>query len=557
MLCSLTISNLAVVSQLELEFDSGLTVLTGETGAGKSILLTALGLALGNRATPDFIRPGHSRAEISLVFEVSEAPNVLDWLAENELDAAEQCIIRRVLSSDKRSRAFINNHPVPLQSLQTLSQMLIEIHGQHAHLNLLKSSEQLRLLDDSSGNHSLVKQVKAIYLDWHDARTKMEKALAAVDEQSAQETLLRYQIEELEQSGIEALDYNSVVEEHALQANLNTILATGQNQLAQLYENEHQSTHAILNQSIHALTELTSLSSEFDEVTELLTEAQIQVNESYVLLRDKLQRLEPDPQRLNLLEEQLATFQTLARKHHVKPGQLPSHINELKEALDAIQHDSEQLEVLRKAIQTSVEEYHIAAKELSKRREDSAQKLQQQVSEIIQQLDMPNGRFVIHLTQQIEGDPRPDGYESVEYRVNTNPGMPPGPLSKIASGGELSRIGLAIQVAATDSKRTPTMIFDEVDSGIGGGTAEIVGKQLRTLSSEKQVLCVTHLAQVAAQAHQHLLVEKISTDDSTRSSVRLLAQEERRDETARMLGGVIITEQTLAYADEMLRTAND
>jgi DNA repair protein RecN (Recombination protein N) len=555
MLCSLTIRNLAVVESLELEFEQGLTVLTGETGAGKSILLTALGLALGGRADPSYIRPGSERAEVHLEFDVAHAPPAYQWLKEQEIDEDRHCLIRRIISTDGRSKASINNRPTTLQSLQVLSRTLIEIHGQHAHLTLLKNSEQQRLLDDFADNGALLNDVNVLFKRWDSTRKELERQIAAANEQSAQEELLRYQIQELEQTGMETLDYTALIEEHSLQANLGNILNTGQRQLEQLYENEQHSVYALLNQSIQAFSDLSRITPELNEISELLNDAQIQVREAGQQLRWKLESLESDPQRLNWLEEQLSTIHTLARKHHVEPERLPERLEEQRRALEAIEQRSDKIEELEATIDQILTAYHERAEQLSSRRRKYAHALQRKVSDIIKILGMAQGDFFIAVTKHSGSDPRPDGNDQIDFRVTTNPGMPPRPLAKIASGGELSRIGLAIQVAAAGSKSTPTMIFDEVDAGIGGGIAEIVGKQLRALGSDRQVLCVTHLPQVAAQSHHHLLVEKISTSTSTHTLVRPLSRKERKEEIARMLGGVEITQNTLAHAEEMLRCA--
>lgn len=555
MLCSLTIRNLAVVESLELEFEKGLTVLTGETGAGKSILLTALGLGLGGRADPSYIRPGSGRAEIHLEFDVADARSAYQWLKEQGLDEDKHCLIRRIISTDGRSKAFINNRPTTLQSLQSLSRTLIEIHGQHAHLTLLKKSEQQRLLDDFANNGALLNDVNVLFKRWDSTRKELERQIDAANEQSALEELLRYQIQELEQIGVETLAYSALIAEHSLQANLENILNTGQSQLEQLYEDERHSVYALLNQSIQAFSELSRITPELNEISDLLNEAQIQVREAGQQLRWKLESLESDPQRLNWLEEQLSTVHTLARKHHVKPERLPEHLEEQRRALQAIEHRSDQIEELKATIDQILTAYRERADQLSSRRRQYAHSLQRKVSDIIKTLGMVQGEFFIEVTTHSGNDPRPDGCDQIDFRVTTNPGMPPRPLEKIASGGELSRIGLAIQVAATGRKSTPTMIFDEVDAGIGGGIAEIVGKQLRTLSSDRQVLCVTHLPQVAAQSHHHLLVEKTSAADSTHTLVRPLSRKERKEEIARMLGGIKITQNTLAHAEEMLRCA--
>ncbi|MDD5035379.1 MAG: DNA repair protein RecN [Methylococcaceae bacterium] len=553
MLSHLNIKDLAVVDSLSLEMEPGLTVLTGETGAGKSILLTALGLALGDRADPGFIRPGASRAEINLEFSLADAPDARRWLEENELlDEEGNCLIRRVVGRDGRSKAYINNRPATLQTLQELASTLVEIHGQHAHLHLLHSQEQRRLLDDFAGNHELLDDLGEIYRRWSATREALDAMIRAAKEGAAREELLRYQIEEMEQ--IETLDYDALSEEHTRQANVEKILATGQRQLELLYEDEQNSVNARLSQAIHALSELGHLAAEFNETGELLNEAQIQVKEAGKELRRKLEKLEADPQRLEWLDEKLGELHRLARKHQVSPRELRQHLEDSRRELNGIEHSSEKIATLEAELEKLNQEYRASAEQLSNRRAKGAKSLQARIGAMIHELGMPQGQFLIEIETGQDQTPSPFGNDRIEFLVSANPGLPPRPLGKVASGGELSRISLGLQVAATDAKTTPTLIFDEVDSGIGGGVAEIVGQKLRTLGKNRQVFCVTHLHQVAAQGHHHLLVEKTSGTKTTQTQVRKLSAEQRKHEIARMLGGMRITEQTLAHAEEMLST---
>ncbi|HUL10985.1 MAG TPA: DNA repair protein RecN [Methylococcaceae bacterium] len=555
MLCSLNIKDLAVVESLDLEFDQGLTVLTGETGAGKSILLTALGLALGERADSAFIRPGASRAEINLEFSLADAPEARKWLEANELtDEDGSCLIRRIIGQDGRSKAFINNRPTTLQSLQALASALVEIHGQHAHLHLLQSSEQRRLLDESANNQALLERVETLYRQWRNTRDALDTKTRAASEAAAREELLRYQIHEMEQHEIESLDYASLVEEHTLQANVGKILATGQNQLELLYEDDQHSVNALLAQSLHALIEIAHLAPEFKEPTTLLGEAQIQVKEAGLELRRLLEKLEADPKRLDWLDQKLGDIHRFARKHQVNPQDLRQHLEKLRQELDGIEHGSETLAQLKIELERLDQDYAYAATQLSVHRAAGARQLQERITAMVRELGMPQGQFVIEVRSQPDQDPSPFGNDQIEFLVSANPGLPPRPLGKVASGGELSRISLGLQVAATDSKTTPTLIFDEVDSGIGGGVAEIVGQKLRALGEGRQVFCVTHLHQVAAQGHHHLLVEKATASGTTQTRVRTLSNLERKHEIARMLGGLRITEQTLAHAEEMLNS---
>ncbi|MEN8261451.1 MAG: DNA repair protein RecN [Pseudomonadota bacterium] len=557
MLCSLNIRDLAVVQTLDLNLRQGMTALTGETGAGKSILLTALGLALGDRADSGFIRPGSNRAEINLEFDIRDAALARQWLDENDLleeDDANTCLVRRVLNQDGRSKAYINNRPVTLQALQGLAETLVEIHGQHAHLKLLHDAEQRRLLDESAGNQSLLDEVNALFRAWRQTRQELEALRTASKDRRAQEELLRYQIEELEELDLEAFDFQALVDEHALQANLGNILTTGRTYLEMLYEDERQSVDGLLGQASHALGELCQFAPEFERITELLNEAQIQVEEASRQLRRRLDSLEADPQKLESLDRQLGLIHALSRKHQVAPEELPRHAARLREELNGIEHSAERIESLATTLEQLAADYRLKAEQLSRLRKACAEKLQQRISGMIQELGMPQGVFRINVESATDGIPRADGNDQIEFMVSANPGLPPRPLGKVASGGELSRLSLAIQVATSHSKTTPTMIFDEVDSGIGGGVAEIVGKRLRALGENRQVMCVTHLPQVAAQSHHHLLVEKNSQRDVTQSHVKTLSKQERTHEIARMLGGVTITGQTLAHAEEMLLT---
>ncbi len=549
--------NLAVVKSLNLEPGKGMSVLTGETGAGKSILLTALGLALGDRADSGFIRPDSKRAEINLEFDLSDAPAAKRWLQENEMDDDQHCLIRRVISTDGRSKAFINNRQVTLQSLQLLSEKLVEIHGQHAHLTLLNADEQRRLLDEFGNHMAIVQKINTVYRNWKNTHSELETLIRNSKDQTAKEELLRYQINELQQLDLENFDYQSLSDEHGKQANLGLILESGQKQLEILYENEQQSVYQMLSHCYSELTELGKLTPEFIDINALLTEAQIQVEEASLELRRFLEAQEVDPQRLEWLEAQIGVIQMLSRKHQVSPEQLPELLIQQTRELDSLTHSSTRIEELQVLLEQQQQEYLQLAKQLSKKRHQSAQKLQQGISAMIKELGMPQGDFQVNISCLPSETPQINGLDKIEFLISTNPGLPAKPLSKVASGGELSRISLAIQVTTSNDKTTPTMIFDEVDSGIGGGIAEIVGKRLRMLSNNRQVLCVTHLPQVASQAHQHLYVEKSNVENMTSSTVKELNQGERIEEVARMLGGINITENTLVHAKEMLESVDD
>ena len=552
MLLNLTIIDLAVVKSLDLDLETGMSVLTGETGAGKSILLTALGLALGDRADSGYVRPDCKRAEVNLEFDLTDAPNAQQWLKDNELDNEQHCLIRRIVNQDGRSKAYINNRPVTLQYLQELSEKLVEIHGQHAHLTLLNPDEQRRLLDAYAKNQPLLDQVNQCYKQWLSVHKELSSLIKAGDDQSEREEFLRYQLEELQALNLASFNYAALSEEHSKLANFGQILTTGRAQVEVLYESDQQSVNQMLSHSAAELNQIARYAPELNDICALLSEAQILTEEAALQLRRFLESQEADPQQLEHLENQIGIIQNLSRKHHVTPDQLLDVVNKLNTELDNITHSGERIAALTTETVALEQQYQQFSAQLSEQRHVAAQKLQSQISVMIKELGMPQGEFLVAMSSLDAATPKLNGKDKIEFLVSANPGLPAKPLAKVASGGELSRISLAIQVTTANDKTTPTLIFDEVDSGIGGGVAEIVGQKLRSLSQYRQVMCVTHLPQVAAQAHHHLYVEKNNKSDITSSQVRLLQKEERVEEIARMLGGVTMTANTLAHAQEML-----
>jgi len=551
MLLNLTILDLAIVKALQLDLSQGMTVLTGETGAGKSILLTALGLALGERATADYVRPNCKRAEVNLEFDLTATPSALKWLQDNDFDENHHCLIRRIINNDGRSKAFINNRPVTLQTLQTLTRQLVEIHGQHAHLTLLESDEQRRLLDNFGKNANLLENVNGCFRNWQTAQQELQQLQKKRYQAEQREALFRYQLDELEALNLGQFDYGALSETHRKLANLEQILTTGQNELDALYDAD-KSVHRQLKASLKALTQIGQFAPELNSVNSLLTEAQIQIEEAICELRHFLENQDVNPAQLNEIEQQIGVLQTLSRKHHVKPEELFELQQHLENELAQLSHSGERIAELEGLTADYQHAYFLLAAELNVQRQKSARKLQQYISKMMKELGMPNGEFLVDVNALATETPKLNGNDTVIFLISANVGLPPKPLSKVASGGELSRISLAIQVTTANDKTTPTMIFDEVDSGIGGGIAEIVGQKLSQLSKNRQVLCVTHLPQVAAQAHHHLYVEKQHYEEMTASQVRLLNKDERVLETARMLGGVEMTKNTLAHAREML-----
>ncbi len=555
MLLNLTILDLAIVKALQLDLTQGMTVLTGETGAGKSILLTALGLALGERATADYVRPNCKRAEVNLEFDLTASPAALTWLQDNDFDDNQLCLIRRIVGNDGRSKAYINNRPVTLQTLQVFTRQLVEIHGQHAHLTLLESEEQRRLLDNYGKHAALLESVNACFRQWQTAQHELQQLQKKRSSAEQREALLRYQLTELEALNLAQFDYDALSESHRKLANLDQILSVGQTELDALYDAD-KSVHWHTKNSLKALTHLQQFAPELTTINALLNEAQIQIEEAVHELRDFLANQEANPAQLLELEQQIGVLQDLSRKHHVKPNELLALQQRLENELAQLSHSGERIAELEKLTANYRQDYAPLSAELSAQRQKSAKKLQQQISRMMKELGMPNGEFLVEVNTFINDAPKLNGNDGVTFLISANVGLPPKPLAKVASGGELSRISLAIQVTTASDKTTPTMIFDEVDSGVGGGIAEIVGQKLRQLSGNRQVLCVTHLPQVAAQAHHHLYVEKQHHADMTASQVRLLNDEERVIETARMLGGVELTANTLAHAREMLLIKN-
>ncbi|TDY02463.1 DNA repair protein RecN [Thiohalophilus thiocyanatoxydans] len=554
MLTHIHIWNFAIVEKLDLAMDSGLTVFTGETGAGKSILLDALGLALGDRADSAVIRHGAEKAEISVTFSTVDAPDAEAWLAERELASENECIIRRTISNSGPSKAFINGKPTPIQSLRELGEMLVDLHGQHEHQSLLKRDIQRQLLDDYAGHQGLLQQLREVYQRWQQHKSELDNLLKASDERDSRLELLRFQVNELEVLALGEQEPAELEQEHKRLANASRLLETSERVSQLLQDNEETNASQLLSQCSSELQQLADTDSQLQAIAELLDSALIQVREAGSELRHYLDALELDPGRLEWVEQRLADMHALARKHHVAVEELPGVLPQLQQQLDALEQADVQLDQLQKALQEAENEYRQLARQLSDGRQQAAGRLAEQVSQSMQTLGMEGGRFDVQLEPREDGF-SPNGLERVEFVVSANPGQPLRPLSRVASGGELSRISLAIQVITAQDTRIPTLIFDEVDVGIGGRVAEIVGLQLRELAGHRQVLCVTHLPQVAALGEHHFQVSKRAASDVTISEIAELTPEQRVDEVARMLGGIEITDQTLSHAKEMIDRA--
>lgn len=555
MLTHIHIRDFAIVERLELELSAGMTALTGETGAGKSILVDALGLALGDRADTGVIRHGADRAEIIAQFDLHNADDARQWLEQQELADEDECLMRRVITNEGRSRAYINGRPVPVQSLRELGDLLVDIHGQHEHQSLLRRDTQRRLLDDYADNETLLDELSSVYGEWEQRQKELEQLRTAAADRSARLDLLRFQVEELQAAELSADEPARIEEEHSRAANAGRLLETSQSAVAALYEGDDDNIHDRLSRVHGELDDLCELDASLTPVRELINEAMIQVQEAVDQLRGYVDRMDLDPTRLQWLEERMALLHNLSRKHRVGAEELPDLLQRLRDELQALDHADERLGGLQDEIDRLRSRYHELATQLTRRRRDGARKLNKQVSAVIQELGMAGAAFEIAVETGADTKPAATGMDRVEFQVQTNPGQPLKALSKIASGGELSRFSLAIQVVLADTTRIPSLIYDEVDTGIGGAVAEVVGRRLRTLGEARQVLCVTHLPQVAAQAHHHLQVSKQQNQRFSGTHITTLDADARTEEIARMLGGVEISEQTRAHAREMIGKA--
>ncbi|MGD8265433.1 MAG: DNA repair protein RecN [Chromatiales bacterium] len=556
MLSSLSIRNLVTVESLQLELDSGMSVLTGETGAGKSILIDALGLVLGDKADSSLIRHGSEKAEITAEFDLAKLPEIGNWLESNELDDAGECLLRRIISRKGRSRAFINGTPVTLGTLAALGSQLVDIHGQHAHQSLMHRSHQRELLDAFAGNGKLSATLATCWRDWKALGKRIESLEQAQQERDSRIDLLRFQVDELQQLDLKPGEWPALEQEQRRLGNAGSLLAESQQLLSLLYEDD--GARDLLQRAVI----LSGRMGQSDEALPadalaMLNSALIELDESAQLLQHYADSIEQDPHRLQEIDIRMSNLLQAARKHRIEPEELTAHLEHLETQLTSIENSGEQLEQLGREQAALAEEWMHLARKLGRARAKAAKALALQVTQTMQTLSMPKGTFSISLVESAGGQPVGHGLETVEFMITTNAGQPPQPLTKIASGGELSRISLAIQVATIGYSTIPTLIFDEVDVGIGGGVAEIVGSLLRQLGEQRQILCVTHLPQVAAQAHNHLRVEKESGDDGSWTSITPLDEEKRVVEIARMLGGVELTQTTLDHAREMiLKTAS-
>ncbi|CBL45890.1 ATPases involved in DNA repair [gamma proteobacterium HdN1] len=551
MLTHIKISQFAIVESLNLDIPSQLSVITGETGAGKSIMIDALGLTLGDRADSGMVRAGAEKADIIASFDVSRNSGAQAWLASAELLHGDECLLRRVINQDGRSRGYINGTPATLQQLRELGETLVSIHGQHEHQTLLKRDTHRELLDEYAGHQALAREVRQRFRHWQDCDTRWRELRDNRSAMLEKAELLQFQVEELSALNPMEGELEALEREHKKLSNVETLLKGGQQVLDALSENDNN----LIDQSgalLHQLQDMLRQDSGLQDVIGTLEQAQILLQDASASLQHYARTLEMDPERYEEVDQRLSQTYQLARKHRVSAHELAGLFEQLKASLEEMDGGDDRLAELEAAATGAWSAYLNATGELTLQRQQHALALADKITQQIRPLGMPGAEFFVVLTPLSERQASPHGMELVDFEVRTNPGQPAKALGKVASGGELSRISLAIQVACAARSQVATLIFDEVDVGIGGSVAQVVGRLLRSLGEKNQVLCVTHLPQVAAQGHHHLHVNKVTEQDSTHTGIDALNKEEKVSEIARMLGGVKITKQTLAHAKELI-----
>ncbi len=551
MLTQIHISNLVTIQELHIDLQHGTTVITGETGAGKSILIDAIEIALGNRVTSDVVRPGQEKADISLCFDVSKLSTARTWLKQYDLSAENsECIIRRTISNDGRTKSYINGMPSTLQPLRELSEHLISIHGQHEHQTLLKTDKQRETLDQYAGHLDLADKVRHLAEDFHHLQKEIHTLQKLSEERTTRCEFLKFQLQELEGLHLQPHEFESLDLEHKQLAHADELLQNINHTLDCLSENEDSNATHLLNQALHALENIQRVDPKVATWIESIKNAIIQVSDTEDDLRRYLDAVELDPERLQQIEQRISTIFDLARKHKVSPQELYDFQLRISAEYTKLENSDEHLLQLQAELKNKETAYFSVAEKLSKSREKHAKILSQDITKIIHTLALPHAKFEITFEKDPQKNITTFGLEKTLFQIKTNTDGGLQPLHKVVSGGELSRIGLAIHMTTAAQHTIATLVFDEVDVGISGGTAEIVGKLLRKLGTNHQILCITHQPQVAAQGHHHLLVQK-QQDKTTRTQIQFLDEKARIQELARMLGGVEITNTTLAHAKEM------
>ncbi len=552
MLTNLQIRDFAIIDQISVEFEPGMTVLTGETGAGKSILVDAVGLVLGERGGSQLVRSGARRAEFSAEFDVSVLPVVRDWLEDQALDQDDDCLLRRVISADGRSRAFVNGNAVTMQQLKSLGELLLDIHGQQFHQSLGRRPIQRDLLDHFGELLDKRRETESSFENWQSLQTRLDNLQAADADRASRLDLLEFQLRELDSLDVKGDELNNLQGERQKLRNSGALADGVSSALSSLSDDDASNAGRLVAEAVRSIESLLEYDNELEPTRELLLSAGIQIAEATDALQRYGDSIDMDPARRDWVEERLDAMQSVARKHRVSPEDLPPLTQKLRDEHDELSHAEERGRELEQQAADASAAYKKLAEALSKGRSGAAKAFSAAVTAAMDGLGMPGGVFDINVSRLSDADARPWGLDEIEFLISANPGQPPMPLSRVASGGELSRMSLAIQVIASDGSKIPTMVFDEVDSGVGGRVAEMVGRRLGELALHRQVLCVTHLPQVASLADQHLRISKVSDGKATRTRVAVLEEEERIEELARMLGGVEITQKTIEHAAEML-----
>ncbi len=555
MLISLQVRDFAIVDQINVEFEPGMTVLTGETGAGKSILVDAVALVLGERGSSQLVRSGAARAEFSAEFDISALAEVRGWLGEQALDQDDECLLRRVINADGRSRAFINGNTVTMQQLKSLGELLLDIHGQHFHQSLGRRPVQRDLLDFFGDLLEKRRATETAFEQWRSLQDRLDTLLTANADRASRLDLLEFQLQELDALDVKQNEAADLLTERQKLKNSGTLADGIATALGRLSENEMGNANSFLAETSRSVGALIEFDETLAPVLELLETASIQVGEASDALQRYGESIDMDPAHRDWVEERLDALQSVARKHRVTADKLSELCTRLREEHDELSHAEERGKELESQVTEAKAAYQKLAESLSAARKTAAAKFSAAVTGAMSGLGMPGGVFEVRLSRLAESDVKPWGIDEIDFLISANPGQEPMPLSRVASGGELSRMSLAVQVIASDGSAIPTMVFDEVDSGVGGRVAEMVGHRLRELGANRQVLCVTHLPQVASLADQHFRISKVTDGKATRTGVHVLNKEERIQELARMLGGVDITQKTIDHAAEMLSGA--
>lgn len=557
-LTELTIRNFAIIKHLELEVDQGLTVVTGETGAGKSILLDALNLILGSRAEAEMIRHGEDQCEITAQFSINGLPNVQSWLKERDLDQATDdintCLVRRVVRVNKPTKCYINDQPTTLTSLRELGYMLVDLHGQHEHQSLMRMAEQRRIIDQFADHSDVLKVMSKLASQVHRIERELKSVSQNQTDTADRMELMSFQLNELDEASVIGGEFEELEQEHSRLSNSQGLTEGIETAIDSLFHNEASNVSSELGRIVNQLAPLVKFDSNLQGANELLNSALAQVEEAQAALESARAKIDQDPERLQEVEQRRDTLINLARKHRCAENALPARHQSLQTEYQRLESAHTKPERLQKELESLKDQYITIAHAVSASRQAVAESLSKSISEQMQDLGMSGGKLSINVEPHISDDViiSEHGIDHIEFMVSTNHGMPLKSLNKTASGGEMSRISLAIQVITSEKSETPTLVFDEVDVGVGGKVAQIVGTRLRKLGRNAQVICITHLPQVASQGDQHIFIDKVSTDSETYSTLVKLDDEMRTMEIARMLGGEVITERTRAHAQEML-----